>query len=166
MNIFFFAEAFVIPATHRILATILNQNDPANLNSLQLAIDATGSERYSLRAAARLYKVSYSWLQRRCSDPQCYIKQSVRPPALSSKEEELLVKAFLHLRENHTPLSLEGLKNLIELFVSLFLLINAVVYRSETIVPESLLFSFSSAVTAHNFACGGRQIWNAQVLSQ
>lgn len=96
-------------------------------------------------------------MQRRFSDPQCSIKLRRLKPALLSEEKELLVNAFLQFRENKILLSFEGLKDLIELIFPAFLLFGDVVYRSETIVQENPLFSFSFTVTAHGFTYGSRQ---------
>lgn len=72
-------ETPVIPATHRVLAIRMNQNDLPTLDSLQLAIDTAASKRYSLRATARLYNVPYSRLQRCHSNPRCSKKPHGRP---------------------------------------------------------------------------------------
>lgn len=54
--------AFVISATHRILATSMKQNNPLNLDNLPPATDDAVSKQYSLRATACPYNVPYSRL--------------------------------------------------------------------------------------------------------
>lgn len=81
---------------------------------MDLAVSEVQDKKMGIRAAARLHSVNYNALQRRLRRT---LSKPGRKPCLLPEEEKLIVNAALWFADNGTPLSKEGLKDAIELFV-------------------------------------------------
>ena len=74
------------------------------------------NENCSLQSAARQFNIPWSTFRVFCKHPVNILRPTGHPPTLTKKEETLIANSAIELARNGTPLSRDGLKDLVQHF--------------------------------------------------